>query len=142
MIQSDHLYAFTCGIFFRRRLLEEGIQFNADLATVADAEWVCEVLERGHRFALLRRYVSAFVFTGDNLSAQEGARLERAAGHAGLPPWLRLAAPALRLYRHVEKLAAGGYHSPPIAYEIYADDDATSRTRFVCNKPHYKYPTA
>lgn len=142
MIESDHLYAFTCGIFFRRRLFEEGIHFNSNLKDVADMEWVCEVLRRGHRFALLHRYLSTFVFTGENRSVQGLARSERAAVHARLSPAVRLATPALRAFRHVEKLLAGGYFSPPIAYEIYAEDDATTRTRLTCAKPNYKYPTA
>ncbi|MGV3532322.1 MAG: glycosyltransferase [Chthoniobacteraceae bacterium] len=140
MILSDHLYAFTCGIFFRRRILDQGIRFNPELATVADAEWVCELLARGHRFALLHRYTSAFVFTGENLSANEQAAAERAAILSRLSPQMRLAAPALRLLRHFEKLLAGGYHSGPISYEIYGNDDATTRTRFTCEKPGFRYP--
>lgn len=142
MIESDHLYAFTCGIFFRRRLLEKGIRFNPDLKTIADMEWVSEVVQRGHRFALLHRYLSTFVFTGENLSTQEIAHLERTAIHARLSPLVRLAAPALRAFRHFEKLLAGGYYSPPITYEIYAEEDATTRMRLTCEKPHYRYPTA
>jgi glycosyltransferase involved in cell wall biosynthesis len=142
MIESDHLYAFTCGIFFRRRLLEEGIRFNSNLKDVADLEWVCEVLRRGHRFALLHRYLSTFVFTGDNRSVQGLAKSELAAIRARVSTPVRLAAPALRAVRHVEKLLVGGYRSEPIRYEIYAADDARERTAFTCEKPSYKYPTA
>ncbi len=142
MIETDHLYAFTCGIFFRRRVFDSGIRFNADLKDVADMEWVCEVLRRGHRFGLLHRYLSTFVFTGENRSLQELAKTERAAALARLSFPIRLAAPALRAFRHIEKLLAGGYYSRPISYEIYTEDDATSRMRLTCARPSYKYPTA
>jgi glycosyltransferase involved in cell wall biosynthesis len=141
MIETDHLYAFTCGIFFRRRLLEDGVRFNANLKTVADMEWVCEVLGRGHRFALLHRYLSTFVFSGNNLSVQEQARREHAVIRSRLTASQRLAAPALRLFRHFEKMLVGGYRSPQIDYEIYAEDDAVRRTRMTCVKPRFKYPT-
>jgi glycosyltransferase involved in cell wall biosynthesis len=142
MIESDHLYAFTCAIFFRRKLLDEGIRFNSELKDVADMVWVLEVLRRGHRFALLHQYLSTFVFSGDNRSVQALAQSERKAVHARLSTPVRLARPLLRVYRHVEKLLVGGYHSGPISYEIYAQDDATKRTRLTCAKPNYKYPTA
>lgn len=141
MILTDHLYTFTCAIFFRRRLFEKGLRFNDQLRDVADAEWVCEVLEAGHRFALIHDYLTTFVFTGENRSLQEVAKQERAAARRQLPLWMRLAAPALRTYRHLEKLLVGGYTVRPISYEIYPDPDATQRVRFTEVKPSYVYPS-
>jgi len=140
MIRTHYLYAFTCAIFFRRSILDAGIRFNAELKDVADLEWVCEVLDRGHRFALVHEYLTTFAFTGDNRSTQPLARSELAAVHASVPAWMRLAAPALRLFRHVEKWRAGGYRPMPIAYEVYAGEDATERTRFLCERPSFRYP--
>jgi glycosyltransferase involved in cell wall biosynthesis len=142
MIRTDHLYAYTCAIFFRRRIIEDGVLFNADLKDVADGEWVCEVLRRGYRFALVPAYLSTFIFTGDNRSTQPLAREEKRRALAALPLSLRLAAPVLRAFRHVEKLLVGGYRSAPIRYEVYADDDATARTAFTCERPTFRYPTA
>jgi glycosyltransferase involved in cell wall biosynthesis len=142
MIESDHLYAYTCAIFFRRRLLDEGIRYNSNLKDVADLEWVCEVLRRGHRFALLHQYLSTFVFTGENRSVQGLAKSELAAVNARVSPAVRFAKPLLRAYRHVEKAIVGGYHSGPISYEVYASDDATKRTLLTCKKPSQRYPTA
>jgi glycosyltransferase involved in cell wall biosynthesis len=141
MIRTDHLYAYTCAIFFRRRIVEDGVLFNADLKDVADGEWVCEVLRRGYRFALVPEYLATFAFTGDNRSTQPLAREEKRRAQRALPLALRLAAPALRAYRHVEKLLAGGYRSGPIHYEVYAADDATERTAFTCARPSFRYPT-
>src|SRR3954469_14560936 len=76
MIMTDHLYAFTCAIFFRRHVFTEGGKFNAELKDVADSQWVCEALSRGRKFALLHEYLTTFVFTGDNRSIQEQAKRE------------------------------------------------------------------
>jgi hypothetical protein len=53
---------------------------------------------------------------------------------------MRAAAPALRAYRHVEKLLAGGYTSRPVSYEIYPGEEATERVRFVEERPGFRYP--
>jgi len=141
MIRTDHLYAYTCAIFFRRRIIEAGVLFDPALQAVADGEWVCEVLRRGYRFALVPQYLATFTFTGDNLGAQPAAREESQRALRALPLSLRLAGPALRAFRHVEKMLAGGYRSGPIRYEVYATDDATERTAFTCLRPDFRYPT-
>lgn len=142
MIRTDHLYAYTCAIFFRRRIVEDGVLFNAELKDVADGEWVCEVLRRGYRFALVPEYLAAFTFTGGNRSTQPLAREERRRSLHALPLGLRLATPVLRAYRRFEKLLAGGYRVRPIRYAVFASDDAEQRTAFTCERPSFRYPTA
>jgi len=142
MILTDHLYAFTCAIFFRRRIFDDGVHFNSELKDVADGLWVAEVLRRGYRFALVPEYLSTFVFTGDNRSQQPLAKLELAGMRATLSRPLQLAAPLLRVWRHLEKWRRGGYRSVPIAYEVYAGDDAPERTRFISERPSFRYPGA
>jgi glycosyltransferase involved in cell wall biosynthesis len=140
MILTDHLYAYTCALFFRRRLFEEGLRFNDRLRVIADGEWVAEALRAGCRFQLLHEYLSTFVFSGENLSLQGIATQERLAARKKLPVWMRVAAPLLRAYRHLEKLRAGGYASKPLTYEIYPDPEATERVRFVEERPRFQYP--
>ncbi|HEV7405439.1 MAG TPA: glycosyltransferase [Chthoniobacteraceae bacterium] len=140
MILTDHLYTYTCAIFFRRRLFEQGFRFNDRLLDVADAQWVCELLQAGHRFALIHDYLTTFVFTGENRSLQDVAKQERLAARRRLPLWMRLAGPALRAYRHVEKLLAGGYTARPISYEIYPDAEAVQRVKFTEENPSHVYP--
>lgn len=140
MVLTDHLYAFTCAIFFRRRIFTDGVHFNAELKDVADGIWVAEVLRRGYRFALVPEYLSTFVFTGDNRSTQPLAKREIAGMRKTLSRPLQLAAPLLRAFRHVEKWRRGGYRAVPVAYEVYAADDAATRTRFLSEKPSFRYP--
>lgn len=142
MIMTDHLYAFTCALFFRRRIFSEGLSFDANLKDVADGEWVCRVLANGSRVALVHEYLSTFTWTGANRSAQALAIHERRKAWRRLPLWMRLAAPFLRQWRHLERLCAGGYRSGPISYEVFAGEDDVSRTRFTCERPGFRYPSA
>jgi glycosyltransferase len=140
MIATDHLYAFTCAMFFRRSVFAEGLQFDTTLRSVADGRLICRALERGHRAALLHRYLATFTWTGDNLSARSISREEDARLRRALSPWLRLAAPLLRSYRHVERMLAGGYSSGPISYEVFAAEGDRHRTHFTCERPSFRYP--
>lgn len=140
MIATDHLYAFTCALFFRRSVFAEGLRFDTSLRSVADGQLVCRALERGHRATLIHDYLAAFTWTGENLSAQEVSREEDARIREMLPKWQRRAAPLFRFWRRVERLLAGGYSSGSIAYEVYAGEDDTGRTRFTCERPSFRYP--
>ena len=140
MILTDHLYAFTCGLFFRRRLLDEGLWWDAELKDVADGDWVCRALARGHRAAVVREYLSAFTWTGENRSTQALAREETLRARAALPLWMRLAAPVLRQWRHAERWLAGGYTSGPIDYAVYVGEEDAERTAMRCERPKFRYP--
>ena len=140
MIVTDHLYDFTCAIFFRRRVLERGIWLRTDLRSAADGEWMCRVLRSGVRVAYLRRYLATFTITGANVSGDAAAAVESARLRAEAPWLVRAGAPVLRAARHVEKWLAGGYRSGPIGYAIYAG--AEGRTRFVCERPTFRHPWA
>ena len=141
MILTDHLYAFTCALFFRRRLLDEGLWFDAELQDVADGEWVARVLARGHRAVLVPEYLATFTFTGGNRSVGEVARAERRRAQAILPLHWRLAAPALRAWRHLEKWRAGSYRSRPIQYEVFVGENDEKRTVRREERPGWRYPT-
>ena len=140
MILTDHLYAQTCALFYRRRVIESGLRFDEHLRAIADEKWVVAALRAGWRFQLLHEYLSTFVFTGENLGIDAGSRAELAETRRRLPLWMRAAAPLLRATRHVEKLLAGGYASGPISYEIYPGEDATGRKSFTVERPSFRYP--
>lgn len=140
MIVTDHLYDFTCAIFWRRRALERGIHLRTDLRAAADGEWICRMLRSGARSAYLRRYLATFTITGANVSASAEAEVEADRLRAEAPWLARTGAPLLRAVRHFEKWLAGGYRSGPIEYAIYADEER--RTPFVCERPDFRHPWA
>ena len=143
MILTDHLYDFTCALFFRRRVLERGIFL--DLAYhkgAGDADWVARVLLSGARAVCVNAYLATFTITGDNLSLHVDRTGEVGRMRKFTPRWAVVAAPPLRQFRHVEKLLRGGYRSAPITHEVYAGADDLQRTRFVCGKPSSRHPWA
>jgi hypothetical protein len=142
MILTDHLYDFTCAMFFRRRVMENAGPLRPDFRAAGDAEWVCRALRTGARVRYVREYLAAFTLTEENLSQRADPLEEAAKLRAITPRWARLAKPLLREWRHVEKWLAGGYSSPAIAYEIFAGADDERRTRFVCEHPAHRHPWA
>jgi glycosyltransferase involved in cell wall biosynthesis len=140
MILTDHLYAFTCALFFRRTVFADGLRFDPALRSIADGELVARALARGHRAALVPEYLATFTWTGTNLSAQQISRAEERHLRAKLPAALRLAAPWLRLWRLGERLWAGGYTSGPVRYEVFVGEEDTARTRMECLRPRFRYP--
>src|SRR5207244_4112450 len=121
MILTDHLYDFTCAMFFRRRLLDRCVRFDEKYRAAGDADFVARLLRSGVRVEYLREYLAAFALTESNLSLRANPSDEAARLRAITPAWARLARPILRQWRHLEKWLAGGYSSPPIAYEIFAN---------------------
>jgi glycosyltransferase involved in cell wall biosynthesis len=140
MIVTDHLYSNSCALFFKRRLLEDGMKFNSELKTIGDLKWVCDALERGYRTVIVHEYLATFTWTGENLGAKPVAVAELDAVRKELPAGLKLAAPFLRQWRHVERLLLGGYTSGPIEYSVYRDSDDESRTSIRCERPSFRYP--
>lgn len=140
MILTDHLYDYSCALFFRRRLWERTGPFNADLRTTGDGEWVARALASGARAACLPRYLSTFTLTEDNLGQSPATIREREAMLHENPLWLRLAGPALRRLRHLEKGMRGGYAHSRIEYDWYASEEAETRTHFLCERAEWRYP--
>lgn len=140
MILTDHLYAFTCALFFRREVFASVGPFDVSLKSVADGEWVARALGKGHRAVALHEWLSTFTWTGENLSAQPVSRVEEAQLRARQPLVWRLAAPLLRAWRRVERWSVGGYRSGPISYDVFVGEDDTQRTRLTCERPSFRYP--
>lgn len=134
-VRTTTLYAYTCATFYRRRVWEAGLRYKPELKDIADALFVVDMIDHGFRFHNLRRYLSVFTDTGENRSAGEVAKAEGRKWFASFPWWERWLTPVFKRLRRVEKFFAGGYRSGPIAYDVYASDDAETRSHIVCEKP-------
>ena len=141
MVLSDHLYDYSCALFFRRSLFERE-KFCTDFRVAGDAEWVGRVLPGGARAAVLRGYLATFTITGENATRRADAAEDTRLLRAVTPRWARVARPWLREWRHVEKWLAGGYRRKPLAYEIFAGEDDDRRTRFTADRPSWRHPWA
>lgn len=140
-IVTDHLYTLSCGMFFRRRLVDDGFFFGDDFKDVGDADYVARVLRAGYRAGVIRRYLSAFTMTGQNRSKGPVARAEATRLRAQAPVFLRGLKVPLKILRGFEKLVHGAYHQQaPFSYSVYTDGNATTRSPFTADRVSVRWP--
>jgi glycosyltransferase involved in cell wall biosynthesis len=142
MILTDHLYDFTCAMFFRRRIIDGGPRFDLRFKAGADGVWVSQLLRNGARAVVCPFYLAAFTLGRHNLSLRADLSHERGLSREFLPSWTFAAAPLLRQWRHLEKLMRGGYSSGPVEFALFASGDAESRTPHRCERPKSRHPWA
>jgi hypothetical protein len=141
-VLAAHLYALSCTMFFRDRVISGGCHFDSTLRAVADADFVVKLLRSGHNGFHLRRYLAAFTLTGHNLSGEDTARRELLEMLSGAPAWVRRTRGALNLLRWAEKCLAGAYHQwGPVTYSVYEDHESRERRTVVAQRPGVLWPT-
>ena len=122
-------YAISCTLFFRRRLLDQGLlAFDSSYRIVGDTDVVLRLLRDGRKAAKVDRYLGLFGVTGHNLSTHPdfAAEAERVRRHHGAfrSTWLRRAVLAGRV---AEKLVRGAYRTVSLDYEYAIDEVPTWR---------------
>jgi glycosyltransferase involved in cell wall biosynthesis len=141
-IPIDHLYVFTCTLFYRRRIIDAGFRFSTDFRDVSDADFIIRLLRAGHRPYHLRRYLAAYTQTGSNLSLGERAEREKRRIFDAAPAWVRRGRSALNALRLAEKCLSGAYRqSAPLKYELYGADPAAGRQDFTAHEPSFRWKT-
>ena len=114
-----HFAALTAGIFFRRKLVEEGILFDTRYRAAADAEWFVRVLHSGKKVCCLQKTTSTFMEDGANLGLSPVAKEERARLDASAPAILRVLRPAWVWGHRFRRLLRGAYRAEDVNYQIY-----------------------
>ena len=114
-----HFGALTAGIFFREKLVNEGLLFDTSYRVASDAEWFVRVLQSGKKVQPLRRTTSTFMESGENLGLSLKAKEERARLDASAPPYLKVLRPVWVLAHRVKRLWSGAHRSEDVAYGIY-----------------------
>jgi glycosyltransferase involved in cell wall biosynthesis len=134
-----HFGALTAGIFFREKLVNEGLLFDTSYRAASDAEWFVRVLQNGKKVQPLRRTTSTFMESGENLGLSSTAKEERARLDASAPLCFR----ALRLVwvflHRVRRLWSGAHRSEDVAYEIYLRKES-GRKEFYANRLRTTWP--
>lgn len=139
-IATSYLYVFTCTMFFRRRIVDDGLRFDTSYKAVADLDFVLRVMKSGYKFKYLNRFLSAFTVTGGNLGVSQGAVLEWRKFVASQSTWIRLAKYPLNWARLIEKFLHGAYLvKKPLEYSIYTDDSGGSRKRMKIMNPKTRW---
>lgn len=136
----SHLQAFTCGTFFRRRIIDDlEIFFDPRLRVAGDAEWMLRLLRQHVRMDVLRKFTSTFTLTGANLGeTAEGHR--EAAELAQSAPWaVRTFKPLLILQHRLRRMMHGIYFQKPFSYAIYSMKNPTERIVHQVAKPSFRW---
>ena len=115
------LPTFTCATFFRRRLIDElGLYFDPRWRDLGDVAWVLRLLDQRVPMGVLRRFVTAFTDTGENMNLKPNARKEFREMVQSAPWWARQSAPLLKIHHRLRRLIYGIYVQKPFAYSIYS----------------------
>jgi glycosyltransferase involved in cell wall biosynthesis len=110
----------SCALFVRRRVVQEmGIYFDPQWKDVGDWFWVMEMLKRGVRMTVLRRFTSIFTVTGDNLSRKPNALRELKVKGQMAPRWIRPIRLPLVAYYRLQLAARGANTQKPFDYSLY-----------------------
>jgi hypothetical protein len=114
-----HFGALTAGIFFREKLVSEGLLFDTSYRVASDAEWFVRVLQSGKKVQPLHRTTSTFMESGENLGLSSAAKEERARLDNSAPLYFRVLRPVWVLVHRFRRLLAGAHRSEEVSYGIY-----------------------
>jgi glycosyltransferase involved in cell wall biosynthesis len=138
----SHLPTYSCGMFFRRKLIhDEGIFFNPAWRAAGDGEWMLRLLQRGSRMAVLRQFTSVFTMLGTNLGAGAIARRENDTLRATAPIWARGLRPLLILHHRLRRLFGGIYFQRPFSFELYTRPSPARRVLREVKAPRFRWHT-
>lgn len=129
-VKNGFLYALSCSLFFRSRLVEKGwLKFDTSYRLAGDFDLMLRLLAQGARCRHVSRYYALFGITGDNLSMnprmeQEGEEIKRR-NHALQPRALRVIP---RAGRAIERVLRGCYLPDRVTYDFVLDETGAHRS--------------
>jgi glycosyltransferase involved in cell wall biosynthesis len=134
-----HFGALTAGIFFREKLVNEGLFFDTSYRVASDAEWFVRVLQSGKKVQSLRNTTSTFMESGENLGLSSAAKEERARLDASAPLFFRGLRFVWVLLHRVRRVWSGAHRSEDVGYEIYLPKES-ERKAFYAKKLRTTWP--
>ena len=134
-----HFGALTAGIFFREKLVNEGLLFDTSYRAASDAEWFVRVLQSGNKVQPLRKTISTFMESGENLGLSLTAKEERARLDASAPLYFKVLRPVWVLVHRVRRLWSGAHRSEDVTYEIYLPKES-GRKAFTAKRLRTTWP--
>ena len=140
-ILSHYLYTYTCSIFFRRNIIDDGYLFSTNYKTVSDALFVANLVKENYKFGYINEYISVFTVRNNNLCFSSVAKDEQKLLKLNLPFGVRKLNFMLLFFRYAENfLTAKYFHPKPINYNIYVNDNLKYRKEMIAThvSPFYK----
>ena len=134
-----HFGALTAGIFFREKLVNEGLLFDTSYRVASDAEWFVRVLQSGKKVQPLRKTTSTFMESGENLGLSSAAKEERARLDNSAPPYFRVLRPVWVLMHRLRRLWGGAHRSEDVSYGIYLPKES-GRKAFAAKRLRTTWP--
>jgi glycosyltransferase involved in cell wall biosynthesis len=137
---SNYLYAYTCTLFYRQKVIRH-LKYDSDLKSVADVDFVYELLKKGFKGAHLKKYIAAFTHTGNNLSEHPSSSIEmRTYKKKNLPAWFKIVNPIFKAGFFGARIFYGTlWNKGSIDYSLYQDRSLEERKRITVPKPSYKW---
>lgn len=141
---KSHLWlrfpVLSSSLFLRRSVVEErGIVFDTQWRALGDLFWVKEMLDRGVRMDVLRRFTSTFTETGENLALSPTALSERQRKLTMAPAWVKRAGKFILLHHKLRMLLSGIYFQRPFDYAIYTQKSPAARMPHHVSKPNARW---
>jgi glycosyltransferase involved in cell wall biosynthesis len=142
-VVNSFLNAQSCTLFYRRRLLEDGLlKLDGRYRYAADKDLILRLVDAGARFHHLPEVLAMFGIDGNNLSTHEGMLREAEAvrlAYGGFR-WRPMRALAYG-GRRLERLLRGAYRSKEFRYQ-YALDEVPHYADFVAKGVGGRYSLA
>jgi glycosyltransferase involved in cell wall biosynthesis len=132
---SNYLYTFTCTLFYRKRVIQQ-LKYDDTLRSIADVDFMYKLAKQGFKGKHIRKFLSAFTYTGENLSQQPVSAQELSTYQKSkLPKWFNLAKPFLKIGFYSARVIYGTLWQKQVAYELYTTDSEDTRKKFFVDKP-------
>jgi glycosyltransferase involved in cell wall biosynthesis len=126
----------SSSLFIHRRVLDQyGIFFDTRWKALGDKMWTIEMVRRGLKLKVLRRFTSAFTDTGDNLCLKPSSLREMELVMEEAPAWVRRRKFLLLQTHRLRALCRGIYWERPFTYSIYTQAKPDQRVDFHVSKP-------
>jgi glycosyltransferase involved in cell wall biosynthesis len=126
----------TCSVFLRRSSLERmDLYFDTRWKALGDLFWYQQMLKRGAKIGVLRKYTSIFTETGDNLALSATGVAEREEKVKLTPAWVKKAAPLIIGMHRLRLLASGTFFQKPFEYSLYTRVSPSERVTKQVTKP-------
>ena len=136
-ILSANLYAFTCATFYRKKIFQNGSNFNTNYKSIGDKEFMLCLIKDGYHFKHIKKYLSIFIITGENLSQQTEINEKEKDKLFKQFKFNKKYILFYRFLKYFEKLVYGCYkESFPITYSIYLKGE--NRQLFVSNNASFR----
>ncbi|MDW8381966.1 MAG: glycosyltransferase family 2 protein [Verrucomicrobiota bacterium] len=131
-----HLSIYSCGMFFRRRLVDPGgFWLDPTWRCGGDGEWMVRLLRAGIQMAAVDQFTSVFTWTGLNLSRQALAQSEQRRLRQTAPLWMRGLRPWWILTHRFRRWWRGSYRQAPFTFALYTLEDPNHRREQYVSRP-------